>query len=121
MYKVIKHLTDRISVSFNYRREVLRIEQDVKLDYKDVLIRPKRSTLSSRKQVQLDRGFNFRNYTPYVATDVLPDGYPSGPSNMHITAVCPLWQVTWTALVHLIWQINLLKAISLLVLVKTYQ
>ena len=57
----------------------MRIDQDVKLDYKDVLIRPKRSTLSSRKQVQLDRGFNFRNYTPYVATDVLPDGYPSGP------------------------------------------
>jgi GMP reductase len=45
----------------------MRIDQDVKLDYKDVLIRPKRSTLSSRKQVQLDRGFNFRNYTPYVA------------------------------------------------------
>jgi len=57
----------------------MRIDQDVKLDYKDVLIRPKRSTLSSRKQVQLDRGFNFRNYNPYVATDVLPDGYPSGP------------------------------------------
>jgi len=57
----------------------MRIDQDVKLDYKDVLIRPKRSTLSSRKQVQLDRGFNFRNYKPYVATDVLPDGYPSGP------------------------------------------
>tara|TARA_R110000851_G_scaffold37425_4_gene96713 strand:+ start:2127 stop:3281 length:1155 start_codon:yes stop_codon:yes gene_type:complete len=59
---------------------VLRIEQDVKLDYKDVLIRPKRSTLSSRKQVQLERRFTFCNYKPYVATDVLPDGYPAGPS-----------------------------------------
>jgi len=29
----------------------MRIDQDLKLDYKDVLIRPKRSTLSSRKEV----------------------------------------------------------------------
>ena len=57
----------------------MRIDQDVKLDYKDVLIRPKRSTLSSRKEVQLERKFTFRNYTPYVATDVLPEGYPAGP------------------------------------------
>jgi len=57
----------------------MRIDQDVKLDYKDVLIRPKRSTLRSRKEVQLERKFTFRNYTPYVATDVLPEGYPAGP------------------------------------------
>ena len=54
----------------------MRIEEDMKLDYKDVLIRPKRSTLGSRKEVDLERGFTFRNYRPYVATDVLPDGYP---------------------------------------------
>jgi len=42
----------------------VRIEEQVKLDYKDVLIRPKRSTLSSRKQVELLRSFSFRNYTP---------------------------------------------------------
>ena len=42
----------------------MRIEEQVKLDYKDVLIRPKRSTLSSRKQVELLRSFSFRNYTP---------------------------------------------------------
>ena len=29
----------------------MRLEQDVKLDYSDVLLRPKRSTLGSRKQV----------------------------------------------------------------------
>ena len=52
------------------------IENEVKLDYSDVLIRPKRSTLGSRKEVDLERGFNFPNYTPYVNTDVLPDGYP---------------------------------------------
>jgi GMP reductase len=39
----------------------MRIEQDQKLDYSDVLIRPKRSTLSSRKQVRLERKFKFRN------------------------------------------------------------
>ena len=39
----------------------MRIEQDVKLDYKDVLIRPKRSTLKSRSQVRLERKFTFRH------------------------------------------------------------
>ena len=39
----------------------MRIEQEVKLDYKDVLIRPKRSTLRSRKQVSLERTYRFRN------------------------------------------------------------
>ena len=40
----------------------MRLEEDVKLDYKDVLIRPKRSTLGSRKEVDLQRGYTFRNY-----------------------------------------------------------
>lgn len=40
------------------------IEHDLKLDYKDVLIRPKRSTLSSRKEVDLSRKFSFVNYIP---------------------------------------------------------
>jgi GMP reductase len=39
----------------------MRIETDVKLDFKDVLIRPKRSTLGSRKEVSLNREFTFRN------------------------------------------------------------
>ena len=39
----------------------MRIEQEVKLDYKDVLIRPKRSTLKSRKDVHLKRSYKFRN------------------------------------------------------------
>jgi GMP reductase len=42
----------------------MRIDEDVKLDYKDVLIRPKRSTLGSRKDVDLEREYTFRNYTP---------------------------------------------------------
>ena len=39
----------------------MRIDNDIKLDYSDVLIRPKRSTLKSRKQVRLERTFKFRN------------------------------------------------------------
>src|SRR6056300_1364824 len=39
----------------------MRIEEDTKLDYKDVLICPKRSTLKSRSQVRLERKFSFRN------------------------------------------------------------
>lgn len=37
----------------------MRIENDVKLDFSDVLIRPKRSTLTSRKEVELERTFTF--------------------------------------------------------------
>jgi GMP reductase len=33
----------------------MRIEYDVKLDFKDVLIRPKRSVLQSRSEVELER------------------------------------------------------------------
>ena len=39
----------------------MRIEQDIKLDYKDVLFKPKRSTLESRREVRLERTFNFHN------------------------------------------------------------
>lgn len=39
----------------------MRIENEIKLDYKDVLIRPKRSTLKSRKEVNLIRTYKFRN------------------------------------------------------------
>eukprot|EP01136_Pigoraptor_vietnamica_P031702 Opistho-1_new@92605 len=38
-----------------------RIETEIKLDYKDVLIRPKRSTLRSRAEVDLTRKFTFKN------------------------------------------------------------
>ena len=39
----------------------MRIEDDVKLDFKDVLIRPKRSTLSSRTEVDLSRTYKFKH------------------------------------------------------------
>jgi GMP reductase len=37
----------------------MRIEQDTKIDFDDVLIRPKRSTLRSRKDVLIERTFKF--------------------------------------------------------------
>ncbi|WP_257279993.1 MULTISPECIES: GMP reductase [unclassified Endozoicomonas] len=37
----------------------MRVEADIKLGFKDVLFRPKRSTLKSRSQVSLERTFKF--------------------------------------------------------------
>ena len=37
------------------------IQYDVKLDFKDVLLRPKRSTLKSRSEVDLNRCIKFKN------------------------------------------------------------
>ena len=54
----------------------MRIENDVKLDFSDVLIRPKRSTLTSRKNFDLERTFTFmhsgRSWTgvPIVASNM---------------------------------------------------
>jgi GMP reductase len=39
----------------------MHIERDLKLDFSDVLIRPKRSTLPSRAKVDIHREFTFRN------------------------------------------------------------
>ena len=63
----------------------MRLEEDVKLDYKDVLIRPKRSTLKSRSEVSLERGTNFRNYEPPFPQNVQDyhyDGVPIMAANM---------------------------------------
>lgn len=39
----------------------MRIEYDIKLDFKDVLIRPKRSVLKSRAEVELEREIRFKH------------------------------------------------------------
>jgi GMP reductase len=39
----------------------MHIEESVKLDFKDVLIRPKRSTLTSRSGVDIHREFTFHH------------------------------------------------------------
>ena len=55
----------------------MRIERDVKLDYSDVLFRPKRSTMQSRKDVSLIRDYTFRN------SGQVYGGIPIIASNMH--------------------------------------
>ena len=39
----------------------MKIENDIKLDFNDVLVRPKRSTLSSRSDVSVVREFKFKH------------------------------------------------------------
>ncbi|CAG0881266.1 unnamed protein product [Cyprideis torosa] len=53
-----------------------RIDSDVKLDFKDVLLRPKRSTLRSRADVDLLRKITFRNSKQTV------EGVPIIAANM---------------------------------------
>ena len=63
----------------------MRLEEDTKLDYKDVLIRPKRSTLGSRKEVQLHRGYIWRNWTPDFPDNIEDEhwrGIPVMAANM---------------------------------------
>ena len=38
----------------------MRIEEEIKLDYSDVFFRPKRSTLKSRREVNLNRKYKFK-------------------------------------------------------------
>lgn len=54
----------------------MRIEYDIKLGFKDVMIRPKRSTLKSRSEVSLEREFKFMH------SPVLWKGIPIMAANM---------------------------------------
>ncbi len=54
----------------------MRIENDIKLGFKDVMIRPKRSTLSSRSEVSLERTFSFKH------SDTIWTGVPIMAANM---------------------------------------
>ncbi|MDP6662031.1 MAG: GMP reductase [Candidatus Thalassarchaeaceae archaeon] len=59
----------------------MRLEHDVKLTFDDVLIRPKRSTLISRSDVNLERDFRFRH------TDQRWTGVPIVAANMDTTGL----------------------------------
>jgi GMP reductase len=54
----------------------MRIKEDIKLNFDDVLMEPKRSTLSSRRDVDMTRKFKFRNsgkimeFTPIFASNM---------------------------------------------------
>ncbi len=60
----------------------MKIDQDIKLDFSDVLIRPKRSTLESRSQINLEREFKFPHSTqiwkgiPIIASNMDTVGTP---------------------------------------------
>jgi len=56
-----------------------RIDSEIKLDFKDVLFRPKRSTLKSRSEVELARQFTFRN------SKATYEGVPIMAANMDTT------------------------------------
>jgi GMP reductase len=57
----------------------MRIEYDVKLDFRDVLIRPKRSVLKTRADVSLEREFKFKH------TQTTWQGVPIIAANMDHT------------------------------------
>ena len=57
----------------------MRIERDIKLDYSDVLFRPKRSTMGSRKEVDLHRKFAFTNYQPDFPGNIRDSHYNGIP------------------------------------------
>ncbi len=65
----------------------MRIINEVKLDFKDVLILPKRSTLESRNDVNLERTYHFRN------SDRHWTGIPIIISNMDTTGTFAMAQV----------------------------
>jgi GMP reductase len=62
----------------------MRIENDPKLDFKDVLIRPKRSTLASRSNVAIEREIPFRHAKRSWT------GFPLISANMDVTGTMPM-------------------------------
>ena len=48
----------------------MRIETDIKLDFSDVLLKPKRSTLPSRQDVELERQFSFWKGVPIMSSNM---------------------------------------------------
>lgn len=66
----------------------MRIEEDLKLGFKDVLIRPKRSTLKSRSDVELERQFTFKH------SGQTRPAYPLLPRTWTLSGRLP-WQRRW--------------------------
>ena len=65
----------------------MRIEYELKLGFKDVMFRPKRSTLKSRSQVSLEREFTFRNSKTLTAK--LSNIHFSRKENVTISPLTP--------------------------------
>ncbi len=66
---------------------MVKIEEDIKLDFCDVLIKPKRSTLSSRSEVDLEREFTFAHSTQKWT------GVPIIAANMDTTGTFEVYNV----------------------------
>ena len=64
----------------------MKIDHDIKLDFSDVLIRPKRSTLESRSEVNLEREFKFPHSTQ------IWKGIPIIASNMDTVGTIPMYE-----------------------------
>ncbi|MBN3279916.1 GMPR2 reductase, partial [Polyodon spathula] len=64
-----------------------RVDADLKLDFKDVLLKPKRSSLKSRSEVALQRTFTFRNSKQTYT------GIPIIAANMDTTGTFEMAQV----------------------------
>ena len=65
----------------------MKIETDPKLDFQNVLIRPKRTTLNSRSEVNLKRTFKFPHSTLHW------EGIPIVAANMDTTGIFPVYKV----------------------------
>ena len=65
----------------------MRIDYTPQLDFKDVLIRPKRTTISSRSQVSLERTFTFPN------TKTTWTGVPIISANMDTTGTFEVYDI----------------------------
>ena len=61
----------------------MRINTEPKLNFEDVLLQPKRSTLSSRRDVDMTRKFTFRNSGKVM--DFLPIFASNTVSYTHLT------------------------------------
>ena len=61
MEKFTLHINFQKRNFADQKEKAMRIENDIKLGFKDVMFRPKRSTLSSRSQVKLERTFIFKH------------------------------------------------------------
>ena len=90
------------------------VEPDVKLDYSDVLIRPKRSIMSSRKDVVLTRKFKFPisgvewEGVPIIAAIATARTVTRGiaPSPLRVVVVSRLHQSSSTSLKIIIFSIG---------------
>ena len=79
----------------------MRIVDDVKLDFSDVLIRPKRSPVESRKNAKLERTFHFKHSkqswtgVPIIAANMDHTGtWPMNKALVEfgmLTAICKFW------------------------------